>query len=114
MPLPPRPQIGDGVGVDVHEVLDEERAAAGGDRGAGHRHQQLLAHDVDAGRCRCLLVLRSETVSGLTYMRYWTKSEPPQAVIAALVTVTSSFSRMTSMPDDAAASSSSDRRRCRG
>ena len=49
-----------------------------------------------------------DTVSGLRYMRYCPNTAPPSAVSAALMTVTRSFSRVTSMPMAAASSSSSE------
>ena len=47
-----------------------------------------------------------ETVSGLMYCWYWPYTAPPNAVMAAEITVTVSLVRVTWMPSDAAASSS--------
>src|SRR5258707_1181711 len=59
------------------------------------------------GNTICSDMPTPEAVLGLTYMRYCTNTEPPTAVIAALITVTRSFSRMTLMPIAAAAVPSS-------
>ena len=49
-----------------------------------------------------------DSVSGLRYRRYWANRAPPNAVSAALMTVTRIFSRSTLIPIEAAASSSSE------